>query len=448
MQFAITILFALVFTRGSVFAASFGTVVNKDVQRKLDLTSAVVKISNKITFENTGKSNLAAYHFALEDGLENTVASVVAQSSDNDDQQLSVKPVAVDGASGLFYEVTLPKPVGPGKTATITVAASFAHLLVPFPAEVKQAEKQLVKYSGNLYFYSPYSTNAQKTVVSLASSSVESYTKTKPNTKSDSTITYGPFDNKDAFEVSDLTVHYENNSPFLAVTAMTRVIEVSHWGNIAVEETYDIRHTGAKLKGSFSRYDYQRQQNMYGSVKSFKTVLPASAADVYYRDEIGNISTSNMKEMDDAVELELRPRFPLFGGWKTHYVIGYNVPSYQYLWTDGGSSFSLKMPFVDHIFDNQIVDDMTVKIILPEGSDVSSKLWFVFEKKLLMNLLVCLLSRIRHCFLIAVLCHPLITCYSLIIIWCGVVKILTDFRLPADRHYPSLLLHLKVFFVG
>jgi len=35
--------------------------------------------------------------------------------------------------------------------------------------------------------------------------------------------------------------------------------------------------------------------------------------------------------MQDQVEVEIRPRFPLYGGWKTHYILGYNVPSYQYL---------------------------------------------------------------------------------------------------------------------
>ena len=69
--------------------------------------------------------------------------------------------------------------------------------------------------------------------------------------------------------------------------------------------------------------------------RSFRTVLPASARDVYYRDEIGNISTSNLRIRDDSVEIDLRPRFPLFGGWKTHYKIGYNVPSYEYLYNGG-----------------------------------------------------------------------------------------------------------------
>lgn len=73
-----------------------------------------------------------------------------------------------------------------------------------------------------------------------------------------------------------MKVHYENNSPFLTITSMTRVIEVSHWGNIAVEETVDLKHTGAVLKGPFSRYDYQRQPDSgISSVKSFKVdVLP------------------------------------------------------------------------------------------------------------------------------------------------------------------------------
>jgi len=155
-----------------------------------------------------------------------------------------------------------------------------------------------------------------------------------------------------------VNIHFENNSPFLTVNQMTRLIEVSHWGNIAVEEVINVSHTGAILKGSFSRYDFQRDARSADKmpcVKSFKVVLcacllcvcnfwmcpalkaflPASAKDVYYRDEIGNISTSHLRQKTDIAELEIRPRFPLFGGWKTHYMIGYNVPSYEYLYTRG-----------------------------------------------------------------------------------------------------------------
>lgn len=350
-----------------------GNLVNKDVQRKVDLSTSLAKVTSDITLENGGSKNAAAFLLSIEPSMASSLSSVVASMKAGDEaMDLVVEPVATDNApaGALHYQVVLSKALLPGKTTVVSVTATYSHVLKPFPAEIKQAEKQMVRFTGNLLFYSPYKTVSQKTAVRLASASVESYTKTKPNTKSESTITYGPFNQKDAYAEEELYVHSENNAPFLAVTSMERVIEVSHWGNIAVEETYDLRHTGAKLKGPFSRYDYQRQMNPFGSVKSFKTVLPASARDVYYRDEIGNISTSHMKELDEAVELELRPRFPLFGGWKTHYMIGYNVPTYQYLWTDGGNEYSLRMPFVDHVFDNQVVDDITVKIILPEGSKV------------------------------------------------------------------------------
>ena len=101
-------------------------------------------------------------------------------------------------------------------------------------------------------------------------------------------------------------------------------------------------------------------------MKNFKTLLPAAAKDVYYRDDIGNISTSHMKVMDDAVELDLRPRFPLFGGWKTHYVTGYNVPSYEYIFYKGDQHV-LNMRLIDHIFDDMLVEEVEVRIILPEG---------------------------------------------------------------------------------
>lgn len=59
-------------------------------------------------------------------------------------------------------------------------------------------------------------------------------------------------------------------------------------------------------------------------------------------------------------------RFPLFGGWQTRYYVGYNLPSYEYLYRSG-NHFILKMRMVDHVYDDQVVDEVTTRIILPEG---------------------------------------------------------------------------------
>ena len=47
--------------------------------------------------------------------------------------------------------------------------------------------------------------------------------------------------------------------------------------------------------------------------------------------------------------------------------MGYNVPSYEYLYRSG-SHFMLKMRVVDHLFDDQQIENLVLKIILPEGA--------------------------------------------------------------------------------
>ncbi|PVD24403.1 hypothetical protein C0Q70_14885 [Pomacea canaliculata] len=338
------------------------------MDRKIDIASHLVKTYTSITIENRGSSTVRSFLYVVDPSLQTKLSFIGAVTKDNKDDRLKVQQTTVSGHDDKkFWRVTLPSGLDAGRSVTVDVEAIFAHALTPYPSQITQAEKQSVVFDGNLYFYTPYQTVSQKTTVVTSSAVVESYTKTKPVSISDNVITYGPFENRLPFSEAPLRVHEENNAAFLTVTYLERIVEVSHWGNIAVEEHVDLRHSGATLKGPFSRFDYQRNQDGVSSVKSFKTILPASARDVYYRDEIGNISTSHMRELDDSVELELRPRFPLFGGWKTHYYIGYNVPSYEYLYNKG-DHYALKMRFVDHLYDDMVIDEAVIKVILPEGS--------------------------------------------------------------------------------
>lgn len=347
-------------------------IVNKKVERNVDVASQLVKIQTKIVLENAGKSAASSVLYAVEPSFKDKLcfigATKTGSSEEEDKNDLVIRPVQQkEHSDTAFWEIVLASPLEPGRTTVIEVETVFGHLLVPHPSHITQADKQLVYYRGNLHFFSPYPTTSQVTNVVLSSSNIESYTKVKPFTQTHTNISYGPYENIGPFSQSELLVHYENSSPFLSVSRLERVIEVSHWGNIAIEESVYLVHGGAILKGSFSRYEYQREQSGVASVKSFKQVLPAAATDVYYRDEIGNISTSHLRVLEDAVELDLRPRFPLFGGWKTHYLLGYNLPSYEYLFSSG-EEFALKMRFVDHIFDDMLIEDVTVKIILPEGA--------------------------------------------------------------------------------
>ncbi|XP_036889630.1 dolichyl-diphosphooligosaccharide--protein glycosyltransferase subunit 1 [Sturnira hondurensis] len=347
--------------------------VNEDVKRTVDLSSHLAKVTVEVVLAHTGGSSTyraPSFLLALEPELEARLAHLRVQvkGEDEEENNLEVRETKIKGKSGRFFTVKLPVALDPGTKISVILETVYTHVLQPYPTQITQSEKQFVVFEGNHYFYSPYPTKTQTMRVKLASRNVESYTKLGNPTRSEDLLDYGPFRDVPAYSQDTFKVHYENNSPFLTITSMTRVIEVSHWGNIAVEENVDLKHTGAVLKGPFSRYDYQRQPDSgISSIRSFKTILPAAAQDVYYRDEIGNVSTSHLLVLDDSVEMEIRPRFPLFGGWKTHYIVGYNLPSYEYLY-NLGDQYALKMRFVDHVFDEQVIDSLTVKIILPEGA--------------------------------------------------------------------------------
>ncbi len=86
--------------------------------------------------------------------------------------------------------------------------------------------------------------------VKLLSRVVETYHGAKPFSKSGSSIKYGPYTDVAPFSGGALTAHFENNSPFLDALSLTREIEVSHWGNVYVEEWYTVKHMGAQHKVS------------------------------------------------------------------------------------------------------------------------------------------------------------------------------------------------------
>lgn len=345
--------------------------VNKNVERSIDVTTHIVRQNVTMEILNNGSSSASVVHFAVEaDQADHLSLLDVFDSNGRFLEVQKGSTVEDKSKSYVLYEVKLAKPLDASATTKLVAHIIFTQVLKPFPTHVAQNDRQLVEYHGNHYFFTPYTTQSQTTNVKLGSTRIESKSELKPTTVKGDTITYGPYYEKKGFAFSPLKVHYENNSPFLTVRKLIKTIEVSHWGNVAVEEDYVVEHTGAKLKGQFSRYDFQR--NPYGAatvIPMMRQHLPLYAADPYYRDESGNITTSYFSERADGPLLELLPRFPLFGGWKFGYYIGYNLPTYHYLFTsyDDSSLHILNITF-GSAFDFAAIDEIVVKIILPEGA--------------------------------------------------------------------------------
>eukprot|EP01121_Diplochlamys_sp_Union-15-3_P002294 TRINITY_DN11_c0_g1_i1.p1 TRINITY_DN11_c0_g1~~TRINITY_DN11_c0_g1_i1.p1 ORF type:complete len:613 (-),score=87.51 TRINITY_DN11_c0_g1_i1:33-1871(-) len=383
--FALSLLFLSVCFSAQIYDG----LKNSDVKRFIDLNSSLAKHKITLTVTNTGNENTEVVYLTIQQEQDKHLALFSAR--DEDGILLTVtKDTSVTKEGVVFYKVNLGKALPQGSSKTLKIKAVFSHSILPYPSHITQSERQLVKYKDNVLFFSPYVTEQQTTTLKLASASIQSNTQHKPTTVRGDTITYGPYLKTSAYSSKDFTVHYENNKPFLSFTQLERFVEVSHWGNVAVEDWANIRHDGAQLKGSFSRYEFQinPQANGQSAIKSFVQYLPSDAEDVYYRDDIGNVTTSHLsfrqRSGKPVWHLELIPRFPLFGGWKTDYYMGYNLPLYRYLFTraDDSSSYLLNVTFGPEFQNSISIDKHIFHVILPEGaSDIDVKIPFSIDSQ-------------------------------------------------------------------
>ncbi|CAM8927226.1 unnamed protein product [Rhodiola kirilowii] len=346
-----------------------------NAERRIDLTSHIVKVFLTLQIENTGESLVSEALLAFSPTQVEHLSLVKAQAATGKRKKshlpIDVNPVEVpDAPNGAkFFSLSLLKPLNPGETVTLEVLYILTHSLIPFPAEISQSESQLVYFHDTAFILSPYHIKKQITLIKTPSKKIESFTVVEPSKHAGNEIKYGPYDSHPPYSFSPVVIHLENNNPFAVVEELVREIEISHWGSLQITEHYTLVHAGARHKGVFSRVEYQSRQAFAGSY-SFKNLLarlPPRVHSVYYRDQIGNISSSHLRTSSQKSELELEPRYPLFGGWKATFIIGYGLPLEDFLFEspDGRRylNFTFGCPFAE-----TVVDKLIIKVILPEGS--------------------------------------------------------------------------------
>jgi len=210
--------------------------------------------------------------------------------------------------------------------------------------------------------------------------------------KSGATINYGPFQNVGPTvgvtfqntEQQTLSVHYEDDKPILSVVKYERAAEVSHWGaNLNIEDKVMLCNDGPKLKGQFSRLEHL--QGRYLKKISSQTLthfvldLPSGIHQPYYYDLIGNVTTSRFRSgrpsppgLKRRSWLELRPRYPVMGGWNYSYTLGWDAPLADSVKYEGKTGqYVLGVPFMTPI-PGAAVNEAEVKITLPEGAHIES----------------------------------------------------------------------------
>jgi oligosaccharyltransferase complex subunit alpha (ribophorin I) len=332
--------------------------------REIDISNQLAKYVISIKAKNNGGDDVLSLIHPISKSENNHLSYIIATEGNDKSLQISQLDVPLENADYVYYKIALNSALKKGSTVEFKIEYVLTEFYKLYPAEISQSESQFVLWKGSSNYISVYSIESDETKVKVGSGKIISHT----GTKSGNSIVFGPTKNIAPFTNNEVSIHYENNSPFVVVTSLKRTIEVSHWGNIAIEDHVEIVHKGAKLKGSFSRLDFQVDRRTKSPiVKSLKATLPLHSSDIYYRDQIGNISTSMVRSYDNRIEVEIKPRFPLLGGWRTNYILGYNVPSKEFLYSSG-SNYALKMPLIHSLYDNMIIEKAEIKVILPETS--------------------------------------------------------------------------------
>jgi len=107
-----------------------------------------------------------------------------------------------------------------------------------------------------LHFFSPYKTDESNISVEFPNEAVESYTKLSGSKLNKNTLTYAAYTNLSPYSIEPIVLHFNHNTPLPYFSHVERSIEVSHWGNVAINEVYSLVNRGANLTGEFDRIDF------------------------------------------------------------------------------------------------------------------------------------------------------------------------------------------------
>ncbi|KAH9938268.1 oligosaccharyl transferase alpha subunit [Fomitopsis serialis] len=366
---------------------------NTAIVRTIDLGGSLVHVTTTYAVRAL-EDGAAVYTLALA-GREHERTSWLEAKIKGEQSILPMESGGFDAESGVYlYSVELPKALKTNGTANLVVETIETHATYPWPEEAAQKDGQALKYESDLFVASPYKTSVERIKVKSPSPNVISYstpegldefTMDVPVTKSGATITYGPFSSVPVTADADflkskqkkVAVHYDYDHPVLEVTKLKRSAEISHWGaNLNIEDNINLHNAGPKLKGHFSRLEHQAS-NFFGRLPphilpSVSLHLPPNIRSPYYYDLIGNVSTSRLRVGNLPAQpfslLEMRPRYPLLGGWNYSFTLGWDSPLADYAGYDKSTgNYMIGVPLMT-LIPGAVVDEAEIQIILPEGA--------------------------------------------------------------------------------
>ncbi|KAL8957748.1 MAG: hypothetical protein Q9193_005057 [Seirophora villosa] len=356
---------------------------NTNLVRHTNLEKGYIRETVNVVIENIDSKSQDQYYFPFGAGVVDKVGGLEATDKKNPGKHTYLKSPQVQQTAKLplsptqFFRITLPQPLPPKSQLTLSITYHIRSTLRPLPLKINQQDKQYLLHTFSTYTPSAYPTLKQKTKIKFPTTDIPDVTGGSPD-RLGSTFTYGPYnDPVPAGALEPASVRYEYTRPLIHATLLERDIEVSQWGgNLACEERYWLTNQGAQLSGHFDRVQWAATQYYSpptSALRALNVPLRAGALNPYFTDDIGNVSTSRFRSGGKEANLELKPRYPVFGGWKYSFRIGWDADLRHFLRRasgGGGGGHVLKVPFLEgpRMGEGVSYAKVEVRVILPEGA--------------------------------------------------------------------------------
>lgn len=351
-------------------------IVNDRVTRVFNMEGPNVKQVTSIEFVNDGKQDIDSYILLVPsqhiDNLVQIEAKAKGVALSTTKYESSEIP-----STHVGFKVQLDAPLKPGKTAKISVTEEYINRKKPFPSKMKITDTPKVRVIDDAYYQTLYLTKKMKSTFEAGSSAaLLKVTEIDSGEVRGRSVRYGTYRDIEPLKSHPVYIHAGYDDPLPVFTEVKRSVTLSHWKSISIDEEYRLTNRIATLEGEFGRLDYNPWKIKY-SINNLDCELPKLTSDLYYTDEIGNITTSHAFRGNNSVHFTIEPRFPLMGGWKTYWKQGYNLPKEEYITQEGSSdSYTFKIN-LSHPYNDIVAENFSLSIVLPEGAtDIDLQLPF------------------------------------------------------------------------
>ncbi|SCU79343.1 LAFA_0B02520g1_1 [Lachancea sp. 'fantastica'] len=352
---------------------------NVEYLRNVDVSRTYLQEKVHLQIKNVDNKANDQYYYVLPEEDFDTVALFSAKLKKADaflsSAILSEQTFVANGKAIKVGVVRLPSPIEPGKATDIVIELVYKGSVEPFPGHVSLGETQRLLLNTRKYPISAYKTESY-TLKFVGSSSFTEIQRADSEVAScvneGGELTCGTYSSLEAFtEETPIRILFDHNLPLPRVSTLNRDIWASHWAStLQFEEYYELINDAAPLAEGFSRADYMKGQYAFkpsGHLTALEMVLPSRSEDHYFTDLVGAVST--FKFLQD--HLFLKPRYPIFGGWKYNFTIGWTNTLSQFLRVENGNdnTFLLSVPVLNGP-DNTFYDDVNFSVYLPEGAEI------------------------------------------------------------------------------